>query len=655
MVGNNAGSFTWSITGGGTSHFADPSDGTLTWDENFVGQATIHVVAHGCLNSTSTSPDYPLTVYPAPTIAAASLSFCDFESVLLTVSEKNKYKLKWYDANQNVLGEAQEQEAGEKKPGTYQFFVTGVDERGCESISKTLVSATVRSLCDENLNWIETKGFDETGAKVADSRTYFDYTGTSMQQQAFNMTSGKILASQPIRDGLNRSSVSTLSAPLDVTAFQYQHRFVTNANDDPYREADFGQPLNSGASGTLNRYYSASIPTPNTPKSYVPVSGFPFTQVEYYNDGTGQMKYSVNTGEVFHQSDNHKVFAATAPIHQALDDYLTKRATVFTSTPNFVQPATLARDGVQSISRDENGLYSMSFSDKDGHTLMTAQPATSAAEAWLEVNNSVNVSSNPEAENFSPITYFFLTESQTIGLTGTAVYTVEDLVGETVVNATQPLNPGLYRIVLTSGEVTLTYKQWLKNIACNFYDNAGRLVAAVSPNGYKQWKDGTAYADIDKTTYVYNFKGWLTDMTESDAGHTAYKYRRDGSIRFSQNAQQFDDETANRAGKGRFSYTLYDENNRPSESGEYIGTQFAFTALNSQLEFSQQIAYGADRKDWVKTVYDYPDGTIPYLPSTYQQQFVRGAISSTENANNKTWYSYDDQGRLSWTAQKPAG
>jgi hypothetical protein len=36
-----------------------------------------------------------------------------------------------------------------------------------------------------------------------------------------------------------------------------------------------------------------------------------------------------------------------------------------------------------------------------------------------------------------------------------------------------------------------------------------------------------------------------------------------------------------------------------------------------------------------------------------KQEYPRGALSWTENQNNKTWYSYDEQGRVSWVAQKP--
>ncbi len=61
-------------------------------------------------------------------------------------------------------------------------------------------------------------------------------------------------------------------------------------------------------------------------------------------------------------------------------------------------------------------------------------------------------------------------------------------------------------------------------------------------------------------------------------------------------------------------------------------------------------------KDWVKTHYDLPDPnfyTTTALNSSYSQNYVRTAVGWTENANNKTWYSYDERGRVTWMAQQP--
>jgi YD repeat-containing protein len=200
-------------------------------------------------------------------------------------------------------------------------------------------------------------------------------------------------------------------------------------------------------------------------------------------------------------------------------------------------------------------------------------------------------------------------------------------------------------------EITVTFNNYFKDISYQFYDDRGALIESLSPNGYKQWKDTVAFADVDKTTYQYNHQGWLLSMTEPDAGKTSYKYRKDGSIRFSQNAEQYrnDNATPRVVGTGKFSYTNYDELGRPVESGEYTGTQ-TFSSTASQVEFGSQVDY-VDRKDWVKTFYDIPDPD--FTLAGYTQDYVRGAVSHSQNANIHTWYSYDEFGRVTWMAQKP--
>lgn len=150
------------------------------------------------------------------------------------------------------------------------------------------------------------------------------------------------------------------------------------------------------------------------------------------------------------------------------------------------------------------------------------------------------------------------------------------------------------------------------DVSYQFYDLAGRLLVSVSPNGVKQLTTGVAWADIDKTTYQYNYRGWLLSMTEPDAGRTEYMYRSDGKIRFSQNALQRE--------RNRFSYTHYDELGRPIESGEYKGTEvFNSASLKAKLELPDQTIWsGSDVTDWVKTYYDEPHTTgalIGYNPT----------------------------------------
>ncbi len=309
--------------------------------------------------------------------------------------------------------------------------------------------------------------------------------------------------------------------------------------------------------------------------------------------------------------------------------------------------------GMQSVSRDENGRYVVALNDYSGKNVMTAMPG-SDEDHVLEIDNQHEVTTE------NPIAYFYLVNPTEVQVTGTG-FEVENIVsGEvktdmTFADAGNKWPAGFYRLSNTgSAPISIAYTTYLKDVSYNFYDDVGRLRTTITPNGLNAWIAGESFSAIDKTTYEYNLRGWLLSQTEPDAGTSKFKYRKDGNIRFSQNELQR--QNAAVSGKGKFSYTHYDYIGRAIESGEYIGSEFAFDDLSSQLEFTDQEVFGeADTKDWIRTHYDNPDPD--FISKTditdLVPEYLRGAVAWTENKNINTWYSYDEFGRVTWMAQMP--
>jgi hypothetical protein len=524
-------------------------------------------------------------------------------------------------------------------------------------------------LNDDALNWTFVRSFD--GIKdaygdlsvVSESKNYFDQRGQALQsqtktfhKQTTNETETEkpyVFASQPLKDKYDRTVGSTLSAPITQADFKYNSGFALAPGGKLFSYTDFDKavPLQVNQKGTLGNYYSAQNQW-NEPAT--PQAKRLFSRTDFYEDGTGEERKSAQPGDTHFIGSGKEVLKGTFPVgndpaNYELKDYLIKRAVVF----GVLQPSII--EGVQTVVRDENERYVVSISDKSGKVLMTARKGAKEFKS--------SVSSDKMA-------YFYVlggptTTTQSVTITGTSDYVLENTITNTTVTKltsalphTYTLAAGFYRVLPSNGTVKVSYTNYFSDIAYQFYNDAGRLVSSVSPNGYEQWTkqvDPVPYADIDKSTHEYNHQGWLLAMTEKDAGKTQYKYRRDGKIRFSQNALQKENETANTLGKGRFSYTNYDDLGRPVESGEYIGSSLTFTALTSSLEFSTQVDYAPTEKiDWIKTYYDFPVALpTPSLPVEFVQTYVRGAVSCTENANTKTWYSYDELGRVVWMAQKP--
>lgn len=226
------------------------------------------------------------------------------------------------------------------------------------------------------------------------------------------------------------------------------------------------------------------------------------------------------------------------------------------------------------------------------------------------------------------------------------------------------LPPGLYRLVTTQPGATtfqVSYTLHYGDFSYQYYDDAGNVVAVVPPNGVD--RSSTVYPAF-VTRYSYNSSGQMLSATTPDDGLTEYVYRKDGSIRFSQNAQQRMDH--------KFSYSNYDRRGRIVQSGEYLmfttagaGQLFenqatAAPATNSVLNAAVleniQRTGGLDVARCTvlgELWYDTPFTDAPL--NGRMQEFVLGQVAKTKNSDATTWYSYDEGGRVTWTVQNITG
>ena len=222
--------------------------------------------------------------------------------------------------------------------------------------------------------------------------------------------------------------------------------------------------------------------------------------------------------------------------------------------------------------------------------------------------------------------------------------------------------------------ININYTQFYQEFAYYFYDDAGRLVAKTAPNGVDLTSTATpAFTD----TYTYSTASQLLSSTEVDAGTTNYIYKKDGQLRFSQNAQQA-------VNGGSYSFIQYDDDNRVITSGEYI-----LASNNSQTVFhtwKQFIAAGQPANSVCQMIetsgsgfnapsiaYPSTEVTIVYysqlnsgLPLRDATGTVIGTKGPQRNTWNRTscmvnyagygtWYSYDNDGRLEWTIEMLPG
>lgn len=255
--------------------------------------------------------------------------------------------------------------------------------------------------------------------------------------------------------------------------------------------------------------------------------------------------------------------------------------------------------------------------------------------------------------------YFRISSDNTfVSITGSGTYTLYDMATETPITLTgNILNKGYYKMVANTGSNSITYSNSYADISYYFYNQMGQMVAKVAPEGVKKLiQNINAYATKASVPFItlmeYDLRGKLIASTTTDGGRTELIYRKDGLLRFSQNARQ--------QANGWFSYNNYDEVGRVTESGEYHPNgDITFAALKTNTAILEDIsstgglANAANKYDWIKTMYDVEDNS--HGQSGYSQQYTRGAISKTETQNSKTWYSYDDQSRGKWTIKWISG
>jgi len=484
--------------------------------------------------------------------------------------------------------------------------------------------------------------------------------------------------------------------------------YITNLN---YGKSNFPVAVASDTYGTLGHYYSNN----NVYESYTPTTGFPYSRVEYDDNNLGVIKKSSAPGDAFRMGQGHEVqtynilslneldYLYGEEKSWIIDDY----SDVNKDGQGTITPATLPPPnpigGIgavltnKTISVDQNGQETVVFSSSDGKVLAKClsgekdgsnvntwevnytQPgvgSTPSDKGFIDVHipkgceNSLNVKNNWFSSNYLEISRFTVMNLETgkyltfsgIHGKGTLMYAPQ---GSIYNGGQPPLEAGVYRITWVDGarqlnatgawygmekfSFKITQDVNYYNFSLNYYDYAGRLKLTVPPAGVD-----TAYIPSDslpdhKMIYsmVYNDANQVESSISPDVGFSEFLYRKDGQIRFSKNAKQ----TASNAtiNLQRYSYTNYDKWGRVIESGEYDPTLSGGSGVGwSNLDADTSTLDAARSTDRSYVMYD--KGDITY--STYTQNHLLGKVAKIWNDNSTIWYSYDEQGRVTFTVRK---
>ncbi|TJZ53570.1 hypothetical protein FAZ15_16145 [Sphingobacterium olei] len=535
-------------------------------------------------------------------------------------------------------------------------------------------------MTNSDMNWIQSRSFDIRGNIVAEGKSFYDNNGRLLQSQHKEIEKRHVLASQIVYDASGRASLQTLSAPTNNSEFAYKEDFVQNTSGTVYDFKNFDRYQNGGAYidkihqpdpvgskntlGTLGWYYGPN----NSWEPFNDVTDYPYSRQAYAYDGSGIPTKSGNPGDEYRIGKGREGYAFSAPAKEELTHYWSIRNQLFSSAEiGELRDVNFADNrAVMSVAVDADGTSAFSI-NLDGSVL-----ASGGFGAELTVDKMV------DSYNHS---FIAMPVGGSIHFQDYVPFTIADgnvlnlITGErtNVVSGGVTVPAGWYSYENYTEPMLIQTSFGFKDLSYNFYNQLGQLVASIAPEGVKYLLNNgiQAFNPSNRETipfitlYRYDGQGRLVWQKNPDeAGPSEYVYRRDGNIRFSQNAKQRTD--------GRFSYSNYDIRGRLIEVGEFkpSGTTLVFNADLSTASAMRNILETTDvygglpngtKYDVVRYRYDVPDATHGSSYYAQDNYYLRGAVSVSEKYNNivnntaseqnlisRSWFNYNAEGQLDW-------
>lgn len=500
------------------------------------------------------------------------------------------------------------------------------------------------------MNYVVTTTYRENEIVSSQGIQYYDKLGKSTQTLARSLEHNKLLATETIYDELGRPIISTLPGAVTAETFNYVDDF-TNSNTfdhlDPY-----------GYTAQLNKYYSAE----NVEDKAIAHDRQPYSEVFYSDYVPGAVSQSYMAGDNINNNNKYTtgftVHASPDELHDlTIHNYLDIR-TLQTAAEGLSTRADY-EGYTKSVGIDAMGKESVTYYDVNGNVVASCMTGKGSTRDYL-------VSNTLQTENETGYVDIHLPNDGNGNYTLTKNYDwnsqlIDLVTNDSIINWTRSnLNnvpPGIYRIrceedLPITTEPTINFNMRYKNHSFSAYDEVGRLTRTISPQHVQEILNGNLpAADIDMyiTRNTYNIHGQLTETYSPDEDTTRFKYRRDGKVRFSQNAVQKE--------SGKYSYTNYDKHGRVVEVGEFNGNAggLPFENTDSHLEKHYKVGDGINSRpdlcsDVILTVYG--SALKQTAPNGEICKYTRGKVVKTYNSNDTTWYSYNYDGTVSWIAQQ---
>jgi YD repeat-containing protein len=545
------------------------------------GTLTYYIRAYnattGCWSAGSTAVTPAFTVSNPVAPSANTFQYCEWETMALTTTGYDA-TMNWYTSADVFIQTGITYTPINLNPGTYTFKVRSVTSSGCAGASSADVTLTVKSNCDEAMNWVEDRIYSVDGSgntkEIGSSKTYLDGYGNTLQSQTKAYADNQVFAIQNIFDSKGAQVLSTLPAPINSSSFAYRHRFVTNATvqKEKYSSADFDKTSGPGSVnspnavgdngiGSLGWYYSSS----NTLEPRTPTTSYPYSRSWSEDTPNPKTLRSASAGDAYRMGMSHEVIQDVQQASTTELDHYFKLRSHFVKTPGShstnllpnahtsnlaaftAQKTAVTLDGTGRIavicttatSNPNPGVYpvggTITVVAGKRYILSARGYKTTAHAVKLYVATSANVeigtstesvpTGGPNAEEW--ISYAFTVPA---GVTSIRVGMIwpspSGIMNDTFylsnieLRAETPTSSPGYRAIVTDAD---------QKRAALFEDNNGRTIAtalvtnASSPYTYENWSY-SYYNDLGQIVATVAPEGINTAVTTYPNFVTTYKY-----------------------------------------------------------------------------------------------------------------------------------
>lgn len=571
-------------------------------------------------------------------------------------------------------------------------------------------------LTDSKNHWIHSIGYDIKGTAISSSRVFYDDLGKSDVSLSKDFLNNKVWGTETIYDDKGRPFRTSFVAPSTLNSFEktnFLRSYGTTGSGSVPQQVPISSPITSSqnvrasqsisASSTIAANTSVSFTAPqiNLTNGFTAGPGFTATAAavnedvaqpnlyQYYSDANTLEPYQatathpfsevmydeLNPGNTVKVIGGNKIngdwktgFSYTLPAAQEM--YYAFGAAYFDGDMQ-AQGEVVVTKFFKTVVQDANGVENVSFSDGEGKVLASgtsgrgsAYPVVSliGTQGFIDIHVPLGVSPAALIGSASDYKIYNLKTGalHTGSLLGGNFYRIEAVVVPTAEPVAYITSGG--GVTYSTGAKGVTYTVNYADFALNYYDKTGRLSKTIQPKGYQNNTSIVATPTHTlATTFTYNALDQLTTVTSPDEGTSRFVYRKDGQIRYSQNALQNDT---------KVSYTDYDSLGRPIESGVITGSAGIWA---SAIANPDGTLLTGTRSEQTFTIYDdYKDFTTSYAfpanldlatiitskglnAAQYIPNNLSGNVAVTFNDSSFTWYSYDLYGRLEWMVQNLIG